>query len=69
MKRVILGFAGIVILLLVGLVVYPIWSVHPSWPELNEEQKTQLLELANSVADSEDRKLSAGEINQALSSH
>ena len=66
MKRVILGFIGIVALLLVGLVVYPIWSVRPSWPDLSEEQKTQLLELANSFTDTEDRKLSADEMNQAL---
>jgi hypothetical protein len=66
MKRIVLGFMGIIALLLIGLVVYPFWSVRPSWPDLKEEQKTQLLELASSVAGSEDRELSANEMNEPL---
>ena len=57
---------GIIALLLVGLVVYPFWTVRPSWPDLKEEQKSQLLKLASSVADSEDRELPADEMNETL---
>ena len=67
MKKVGLGIVAAICLLIFGLVVYPIWTVsRPSWPELSEEQKTELLKIAEQNTDSEDRKLEGTEINEAL---
>lgn len=66
MKKAVLGIAVVVCLLLLGLVIYPFWSNRPSWPDLSEEQKTELLKIADQNRDSADRKIEVKEIGGAL---
>ena len=66
MKKAALGIAAVLCLLLLGLVIYPFWSNRPSWPELSEEQKTELLKIADLNSNSEDRNIDVKQIGDAL---
>ncbi|MEM9018543.1 MAG: hypothetical protein AAGC68_16150, partial [Verrucomicrobiota bacterium] len=43
-----------------------LWVVRPSWPELTDGQKTELLRIADLNSDSEDRAIREEEISDEL---